>query len=152
MEVGGGRSKGKSEGSGKSGGNGFFGITATGKRVVYVIDMSPSMVEGYGKTRYEKAITEVMNSVDQLESDQSFFVYLFCFKTYPMRISRGEYCLPTKENKRKLWRWLSSRNLESGTDPREAVVAALRTQPTCLFLVQVTSDETFNQFSIPIIE
>lgn len=126
----------------KSGGSGFFGIEPTGNRVVYVIDMSPSMEYGYQVRRFDRAVNEVLTSVNQLRSDQEFLVYLFCFNTFVMDIEgRGKYCLPTEANKDSLRRWLASVRLQAGTDPREAVVAALNQNPTCCFLL---SDGEFN--------
>jgi len=130
------------EGSGNSSGTGFFGIEATGNRVVYLIDMSPSMQKGYGTRRFDRAVDEVIKSVDELEPDQEFLVVLFCFRMYPMNIvGPGKYCKPTKENKAKLTRWLYSAGLDSGTDPREAIVATLNMNPSCCFLL---SDGEFN--------
>lgn len=126
----------------QAGGTGFFGIEATGNRIVYIIDMSPSMEYGYQVRRFDRAVNEVLTSVSQLRSDQEFLVFLFCFNMYVMDIEGpGKYCLPTEANKAKLATWLASVRLRAGTDPREAIVAALQQNPSCLFLL---SDGEFN--------
>jgi len=139
-EEGGGGGQASENGTGRK--PGFFGIEATGGRVVYLIDMSPSMQEGYNSTRFERAVNEVIKSVGELESDQEFLVLLFCFRMYAMNINgRGKFCKPTAENKQALSTWLYSAGLGPGTDPREAIVAALSTNPSCCFLL---SDGEFN--------
>lgn len=132
--------KASANGSGRSGG--FFGVETTGDRIVYLIDMSPSMQKGYGQRRFERAVEEVLYSVGDLAPDQEFLVILFCFRMYAMDIDGvGKYCKATDENKVALRRWLYSAPLAAGTDPREAIVAALRMHPSCCFLL---SDGEFN--------
>ena len=122
----------------------FFGVETTGDRIVYIIDMSVSMrYRGYHARRYDRAVAEVLSSVDQLDPEQSFYVYLFCFEKYEMDIGQpaGTFCQPTDQNKRKLRNWLESVDLGAGTDPRESLVLALGRKPTCIFLL---SDGEFN--------
>ncbi|MEL7496337.1 MAG: vWA domain-containing protein [Planctomycetota bacterium] len=121
---------------------GFFGIKPTGNRIVYIIDMSPSMANGNYERRFDRAVSEVLSSVDQLAEEQTFFVYLFCFEKREMNIvGARQFCFPTKENKVALAKWLTDTQLDSGTDPREALVAALKMKPSCCFLL---SDGEFN--------
>ncbi len=122
---------------------GFFGIPATGNRIVYVIDISPSMaVRNRYRSRYQRAIEHVMYSVEQLQPDQQFFVFLFSFQNFPMEIAgEGKFCYPSKENIEQLRKWLESVRLSSGTDPRVSLVQALQLRPTCVFLL---SDGEFN--------
>lgn len=121
---------------------GFFGIEATGNRIIYLIDNSPSMAAGKYGRRYDRAVDEVMNSVDQLRPEQEFFVFLFSHRYIPMNINgEMQFCFPTESNKAGLESWLRSVDLGSGTDPREALVAALEMNPSCCFLL---SDGEFN--------
>lgn len=121
---------------------GFFGIEATGNRIVYIIDMSPSMEAGQYQTRFERAVGEVLKSVDQLRDDQEFFVFLFCFEVREMTFAgKRRFCPPTKSNKVALAKWLNNVKLGPGTDPREALVEALKMKPSCCFLL---SDGEFN--------
>jgi hypothetical protein len=136
---------------GRNGGasSGFFGITPTGERIVYIIDMSPSMASGYPQRRYDRAIDEVMRSVDQLSPDQKFNVILFCFKMHRMPPRDEAMFAPNAQNKKRLATWLASKRLEPGTDPRQALVAGLGLNPTCCFLL---SDGEFNgrQIQLPV--
>ena len=125
----------------KASSSGFFGIEATGDRIVYIIDMSPSMQVGYPDRRFDRAVNEVLASIDQLKPEQEFFVILFCFKKYMMPTRRRTFMPANERNKKSLEAWLGARRLESGTDPREAIVAALQMRPTCCFLL---SDGEFN--------
>ena len=121
---------------------GFFGIQATGNKIVYIIDMSPSMEQGEYLRRFDRAVQEVLDSVDQLGEKQKFFVYLFCFEMREMDLEGSQtFCAPTKENKKKLAKWLREIELGPGTDPREALVAGLKMKPSCCFLL---SDGEFN--------
>lgn len=126
----------------KTGGSGFFGIEPTGNKIVYILDMSPSMEYGYQVRRYDRAVNEVLKSVNQLRPDQEFLVFLFCFRMFVMDIEGpGEFCLPTDANKAALEQWLATVRLQAGTDPREAIVTALQKKPSCCYLL---SDGEFN--------
>lgn len=123
---------------------GFFGIEPTGNRIVYIIDMSVSMgYSGYFGPRYNRAVAEVLKSIDELKAGQQFYVYLFCFECYEMDIGqpRGVFCAPTDENRERLANWLGSVQLGAGTDPRVALVRSLELDPSCMFLL---SDGEFN--------
>ncbi len=123
---------------------GFFGIEATGNRVIYILDMSVSMgYESYFGPRYVRAVNELLKSVDQLKTDQQFYVFLFCFQCYGMEIGQppGQFCGATDENRERLANWLGGVQLGGGTDPREAIVKALELKPSCVFLL---SDGEFN--------
>ena len=140
--VGEGGESGKASENGEGRSGGFFGIESTGNRIVYLIDMSPSMRYGYGKRRFDRAIEEVIYSVDELAPEQEFLVFLFCFRMRAMNIEGlGKYCKATTENKQALRKWLFAAGLDSGTDPREAIVAALKMNPSCCYLL---SDGEFN--------
>ena len=121
---------------------GFFGLEAKGNKIIYIIDVSPSMSVGYPQSRFRRAVDEVKKSIASLRPDQQFFVFLFSFKTQSMRIAgKHQFCSPTAENQMALEQWLDSRMLLPGTDPREAIVEALQMKPTCCFLL---SDGEFN--------
>lgn len=121
---------------------GFFGIQPYGERIVYIIDISRSMsARGRYHTRYERAVKALMQSVEQLDVHQQFYVFLFSFTTDRMKIDGDRFCFSTKETQAKLREWLESRRLGSGTDPREALAEAFSLQPSCIFLL---SDGEFN--------
>ena len=123
---------------------GFFGIQATGNRVVFVIDNSPSMgAQDRYRTRFQAATKEVINAIRDLGPEREFFVYCFSFQKRRMAIgsSFGHFVPATKQNIDKLEKWFDQVGLESGTDPRESIVAALKMDPSCVYLL---SDGQFN--------
>jgi hypothetical protein len=123
---------------------GFFGIEATGNRVVYILDISASMsYAGYYGRRYDRAVAELLNSLSQLREDQTFYVLLFCFECFEMDVGQepGMFLPATGENIDLVGEWLNGVQLGSGTDPRLAVVSALERDPSCVFLL---SDGEFN--------
>ncbi len=137
-------SKGTRRGAGSRAGSGssFFGLPTHGDRIVYLIDMSPSMGVGKYQTRYARAVNEVLESTRQLRADQTFFVILFSFQTVEIYIDGKEpFCFATDENNERLANKLKSVRLQPGTDPRQALVRALEENPTCIFLL---SDGEFN--------
>ncbi len=120
----------------------FFGILPEGDRIVYLIDMSPSMQVGKYQTRFKRAVDEVLRSVDSLEESQQFMVIMFSFTTHRIQIdSNKDFAAATQKNKDVLEKKIRSIRLSNGTDPREAIVAALKLKPTCIFLL---SDGEFN--------
>ncbi len=131
------------EGSSSSSNSQFFGIGTKGDRIVYIIDISPSMGIGKYQTRLERAMAEVVRSVNMLEPHQKFYVILFSYTTTKVQIDRsGHFSRATDENKAKLEKELRTVEIStSGTDPREAIVWALDAKPTCVFLL---SDGEFN--------
>ena len=58
----------------------FFGTAAKGNRFVFVVDNSSSMKGG----RLERAVAELVKTVDGLSARQSFYVIFVSDKTYPM--------------------------------------------------------------------
>ena len=123
--------------------SGFFGIRPTGDRISYVIDISSSMSQGMYQSRIERAIMEVIDSVDQLKPEQEFHVHLFCFQNVAVYLGskKQDYYAATDKNKELLREWLQTIRLFPGTDPREAMVDVLNLEPSCVFLL---SDGEFN--------
>lgn len=137
------------DGRGKNGPRGtFFGTVAYGTRFIYVLDVSGSMKskrgKGAGNTRLQCAIHELLYSVDNLTSDQFFYVVLFSDNTRQMFDEDTlvpQLIRATPENKRRLRKWLEDVRADSGTDPRAALRMALRMSPSAVFLL---SDGEFN--------
>lgn len=120
----------------------FFGIPPSGDRIVYIIDMSPSMLVGKYQTRYARAVNEVIEAVQQLREDQQFFVIMFSFKTIKIKLDNSrDFCFANEPNIEALKKRLRNISVSSGTDPREAIVEALKIKPTCIYLL---SDGEFN--------
>ncbi len=133
--------------NGRSGGAGqtsFFGTVATGNSFVYILDVSPSMNARQGK-RLERAVLELLQSLDQLGEKQRFYVIVFGWKTRRMFDSEQLFPSPipaTLENKRRLRDWLAQVQTISGTDPRKALEISLALKPSAIFFL---SDGEFNK-------
>jgi len=56
----------------------YFGISTTGKEIIYVLDNSNSMSGG----RFNAAAAELLASVKNLRDDQSYYVVLFSDTAY----------------------------------------------------------------------
>lgn len=124
----------------------FFGTVAYGDRFVFLLDMSLSMdgsVDQQG-TRFDRAREELIRSIEQLDSRQSFCVILFCYRTRPMfddHLYGRQYLEASAENKDRLKAWLRRIKPEPGTDPRDALDKGLSLRPSAVFLL---SDGDFN--------
>lgn len=120
----------------------FFGIEAGGHEFVYVVDTSRSM----NGRRYTRATDELMRSVEQLETHQSFYVLLFSSGVTQMFGQSDLTPMPvsaTSENKQRLRKWLKTSYDGGSTDPRKALQIALRMRPSAIFML---SDGEFNGY------
>lgn len=119
----------------------FFGTLARGDRFVYILDKSGSMDHGDGTSplnRYQRALQELLASIDRLTEEQSFCVILFSDASRHMheRGRRRPRMLPaTIENKVLFRDWLATVRPGGGTDPRGALRAGLALNPSGLFLL-----------------
>jgi hypothetical protein len=135
--------------SGGAGQTSFFGTVARGNSFVYILDVSPSMNARRGK-RLERAVLELLQSLDQLNQKQRFYVIVFGWKTRRMFdnvLIDAEQLYPTPipatlENKRRLRDWLAQVQTISGTDPRKALEIGLTLKPSAIFFL---SDGEFNK-------
>lgn len=133
--------------SGQSGGAGqtsFFGTVAQGNSFVYILDVSPSMNARSGR-RLQRAVSELLQSLDNLRDEQEFYVVVFGWTTRLM--FDGEQLVPrpvpaTLKNKQRLRRWLMRVNTISGTDPRKSLDVSLAMKPSAIFFL---SDGEFNK-------
>ena len=122
----------------------FFGAVANGSRFVYILDVSPSMNHREGQ-RLERAVLELLRSIDPLTAEQSFYVIVFGWQTRRMfddGAAIPETVPATLKNKRALRSWLAGLTTLVGTDPTQAVKTALGMKPSAIFLL---SDGEFNR-------
>ncbi|HTI50793.1 MAG TPA: VWA domain-containing protein [Planctomycetaceae bacterium] len=128
-----GQGAGTGGGGGPGLGAGFFGTQGKGQSFVYIVDMSGSMAGD----RFRRAIEELMRSINKLRPEQSFFVYFFNDRTYPLfdpRPPRG--LVPaTPGNKTRALRWIRQRQPSSTTNPDLALQQALELKPDVIFLL-----------------
>ncbi|MGI9445870.1 MAG: vWA domain-containing protein [Rubripirellula sp.] len=124
----------------------FFGAEAIGNKIVFVVDISLSM-DARNMERYQRAKNELLRSVSNLTSEQSYVVILFSWRTKTMRYDRPPAWIKAEKNHvLELTRWLNNTTLSSGTDPRDALSLAKAMQPDTIFLL---SDGQFNHPNAP---
>lgn len=112
----------------------FFGLSAKGKRFVFVIDSSTSM---WGP-RWIDVRKELVRCVRKLEKDQYFFV--ICFDTgatsmYGAEGVQNDFATAEEANFRKLEYWLSQHTLGPGTRASNSLLEAVRLKPDAIFLL-----------------
>jgi hypothetical protein len=119
-----------------SGGAEFFGVKATGKRFVFIVDSSKSMRNG----KFEAACEELFYAVQRLKSDQYFYVIFFDQNAARMTFAPKEepedtYAQATTANINKLQKWMKTIELEGQTVPHDAFVFARKLSPDAIYLL-----------------
>ncbi len=129
-----GQTDGKPAGGPGGGGNGagssFFGLQASGDRVVFVVDVSGSMK---GRRLY-RARQELTRSLESLRTDQQYFVIFFSDAgRSPMP---SDKMLPaTPENVSETIKWLKRIDSGGGTNPLPGLLMAMQLNPDAIFLM-----------------
>jgi Mg-chelatase subunit ChlD len=108
----------------------FFGIGGYGQTFVYVVDASGSMSEN-GK--FDRARYELLQSIEQLASDQRYFVVFYNDEAHPM--DGGEPVLATQNEIAKTVRWVNSAYADGGTNPLPALLYALSLRPDAIYFL-----------------
>jgi hypothetical protein len=107
----------------------FFGLQASGDRVVFVVDVSGSMK---GRRLY-RARQELTRSLESLRTDQQFFVIFFSDGALPMA---SDKMLPaTSENVSETIKWLKRVDSGGGTNPLPGLLMAMQLDPDAIFLM-----------------
>ena len=116
-----------------SGGATFFGVKSSGRKFVFVVDNSNSMVHG----RFETAIAEIIRAIGKLDKSQYFYVVFYSDTAYPLFYpNTATRMMPaTPENKQKLVYWLSTVHMCYYTDGEEAMSLALSMRPDGIYLL-----------------
>ncbi len=130
--------------SGGAGQTSFFGTVAQGNSFVYILDVSPSMNARSGR-RLQRAVRELLQSLDNLRDEQRFYVVVFGWNTRLM--FDGDQLVPrpipaTLRNKQRFRKWLAAINTIPGTDPRKSLDVSLAMNPSAIFFL---SDGEFNK-------
>jgi hypothetical protein len=107
----------------------FFGIKSTGKHVAYVIDKSSSM----SGRRFALAKKELIKSIERLEDNQKFSIYLFNDADQTNR--NFVNCSATSKKIDSAKSWLLQVNASGGTRPIPSMQAALSNGPDTIFLL-----------------
>lgn len=118
----------------------FFGIGGYGQTFVYVVDASDSMNDF---RKFERARYELLQSIEQLNSDQSFYVIFYNGGAYPMDADKP--LLATKDNIAKVTNWINSVEPSGGTYPLPALLMAISMRPDAIYFL---SDGQFDPLTI----
>jgi hypothetical protein len=132
---------GTGEGDGSAHGSAeFFGIGGYGQAFVYVVDCSGSMKDN-GK--FQRAIYELLHSIEQLHSDQRYFVVFYNDAAYPMDADEP---VPAVEDEfARTRRWIRRVQPDGGTHPLPALLFALSLRPDAIYFL---SDGRFDPSTI----
>jgi hypothetical protein len=133
--LGGGRGKGnggggKGEGSSGKKATEFFGIDGYGQSFVYVVDCSGSMNQN-GK--FERARYELLQSIEQLTKEQSYFVIFYNHQAHPMEGNR--LVLATPAHIAETAHWVNFAEADGGTEPLPALLLALSMHPDAIYFL-----------------
>jgi hypothetical protein len=118
----------------------FFGIGGYGQSFVYVVDCSDSMNE---RGKFERAVYELLQSIEQLASDQRYYVIFYNDAAYPME--SDEPVPATEEEFARTRRWISDVRPNGGTHPLPALLFALSLEPDAIYFL---SDGQFDPVTI----
>ena len=112
----------------------FFGTPSYGSDFVFVIDCSDSMSREY---RWERAVKELVATLEQLDKKQKFLVMLYNTQSYMMFGAPDDQKLiaATEANKRRIKTWLNSARPFSGTRPAKSMQLALRKKPDAIYFL-----------------
>lgn len=115
----------------RDGGDGFFGVPVTGRRVVFVIDASGSMMQSILRrpagaharpSRFDIAVRELGVAIEALESDACFNVVVFRASA---RTVWKEPVAATVENKARAIGWVAAFSPGGSTSLWEALALGL---------------------------
>ncbi len=110
-----------------------FGTQKTANDYIFVIDNSNSMTNG----RFETALNELMIAVNGLNRRQRFYVIFYSDTAYAMMYPNPvtQLVVATDENKKQLYRWLTTVPLCLKTNGKEAIQAALNMKPDVIYVL-----------------
>jgi hypothetical protein len=131
----GGAGKGGGTGKGRGGGE-FFGIKAEAQSVVFVVDCSRSMSqpqEGEAQTRFQRLQLELLRAIAAMQDEDEFFIIFFNDRPIPMPATSLQRA--TKEARQHYLQWMAQARPDGETDPREALLLALRLQPDVVYFL-----------------
>lgn len=118
----------------------FFGIGGYGQIFVYVVDCSDSMNEN---DKFNRARYELLHSIEQLGSDQRYYVVFYNDKAYPMDADKP--LLATQDNLAHTTQWINQVEPDGGTNPLPALLFALSLRPDAIYFL---SDGQFDPGTI----
>ena len=135
--------EGENDGDAGAAATDFFGIGGYGQTFVYVVDASDSMNEN-GK--FDRARYELLQSIEQLASDQRYFVIFYNDVAYPM--DADEPVLATEKQFAETADWVNHARADRGTNPLPALLHALSMRPDAVYFL---SDGQFDPLTIQVL-
>lgn len=114
---------------------GFFGIQATGKSHVYVIDCSGSMEE---EGRLDRAKQELLSAIREFSENQEFCVIFFSSHVFPQfghPPDKLKLVRATKANIAAIETWIDTVQAVGGTEPHKALALAMQLNPDAIYLL-----------------
>jgi hypothetical protein len=118
-------------GSGK--GVGFFGTRSRADTVVFVVDMSGSMNDG---RRFDRAVDELIRSLNALVPSQKFFIFFYNGVTHPMFDQHSAKLMPaTPATRTKAIKWIKTLQPDGDTAPEEAIERAIQLKPQVVYFL-----------------
>lgn len=121
----------------------FFGIGGYGKSFVYVVDASDSMND---RGKFERARYELLKSIEQLGSEQKYYVIFYNERAYPMDADAP--IKGSQENVTKTTGWVNQVQPTGGTNPLPALLLALSLKPDAIYFL---SDGQFDPGTIQVL-
>jgi hypothetical protein len=114
----------------------FFGVKASGRRFVFIVDSSNSMRGG----KFDAAKEELMYAIRRLSKEQAFYIIFFDQNAERMLLppSTEPELLPvpaTAQNINRAQKWVDSVVNELRTDPYDAVKFAVEMVPDAIYLL-----------------
>jgi hypothetical protein len=128
-------------GGGGSGGKGvgFFGTQSRADSVVFIVDMSGSMndrEEPSKPRRFDRAVTELLRSLNALQPSQRFYIFFYNNVTHPMFDQHeAKLVAATPGMRAKAERWVKSLHPDGDTAPEDAIDRALRLKPQVIYFL-----------------
>jgi hypothetical protein len=120
-------------GGGGGKGVGFFGTRSRADTVAFVVDMSGSMNDG---RRFDRAVEELIRSLNALEPHQKFCVYFYNAVTIPMLGQRNAKLIPaTPGNRTKVVKWIKTLQPDNDTAPEDALARAIKLKPQVIYFL-----------------
>lgn len=131
---------GHGDGKGSKAATEFFGIGGYGQTFVYVVDCSGSMRM---RGKFDRARYELLQSIEQLNSDQRYFVIFYSDGAYPM--NADEPVFATEKDIARTVRWVDDFEADGGTFPLPALLHAVSLRPDAIYFL---SDGQFDPLTI----
>ena len=130
-----------------------FNVEGEGSRFVYVFDRSASMEGSDGISPLEAAKAELLASIEALQPMHQFQIIFYNDRQWIFNPSGdpGKLPLATPQNKERARKWIRSITPDGGTRHDEALLAAIRLKPDCIFFLTDADDPKLSDAQLEMI-